>query len=218
MIAVLGILFRRLWRPTPKASNQTATLRDGTSIPMSSSPGSTVFSASVERSVVAVGTNISQVFVESLHHHESRTPETVLINTEPTPLQMLSDVKAALHYDKHAVQEKCVGINAAWRLRLGSITRREGIWSVTCDFVQVDGSMPIGCNVTFDLPSVPAPLRAARQGSLIWVKGEVESFSGWYWTILSKDPEILKVHYSQPESTSRSRVSLASTFCRLASS
>jgi hypothetical protein len=109
LLAVLGFLFRLLWRRTPETFNQTVTSRDGTSIPVSSSPGAAVFSAPVEGSVIAVGTNISQVFVESLHHHAAGTPEPVLHNTEPTPLQIYNDVRNVLPYDKQAASENTLG-------------------------------------------------------------------------------------------------------------
>jgi hypothetical protein len=161
------------------------------------SPVSADMSGPITDSQVAVGSNISQSL--AVHHHypengysQKWTP------TEPTPIQILQEVDAALPFDQDHARKKYINsLIVVWEVSLSSVDRiNPKLYLLQAHFgPKFPGGVPVNLHLTST--SVSAELQSATAGSVLLVRGKIESITGWGLGIdLKLNPEIRLVKRS----------------------
>jgi len=153
------------------------------------SPVSADMSAPVSGSQVAIGTNISQIGEVHHHHGESGFSEK-WIPTELTPIQILQEIDAALPSAKDHARANYKDLTVVWETSLRDLKANphgaDSGWLVITSFPAELVSINL---VHFHLSSLSAELRSATVGSVLLIKGAIESVDHWYIG-LKPDPEI----------------------------
>jgi len=180
-VTVAGFVVKRFFFKSekPNASNS-----------VTGSQGSSIISAPVQDSQVAVGSNINQN-LQSQHFYFVSGVEEPLENSKPTPWELCKSVRQALPFDKVEVAKKYVGLEVTWRVHLSNMTRYEKYSTVSAEFRLNDYGQT---SIAFSLLEVPADLRAANYHTPFWIRGVVDEVID-YWVYLKDDPEILAVEH-----------------------
>jgi hypothetical protein len=84
---------------------------------------------SVSDSNVVTGNNVNQQIVQH-HHHLSDRSQDLLKSTEPSPGQIMSDLKTLPPYEKRRAEENYRGLPVLWQLALSDIASSGGNWTV----------------------------------------------------------------------------------------
>jgi len=188
VVSACGFLLRRFFKKKMSDERDSRTVSSGDrSRYMTDSPVGATISGQITDSQVAFGSNIIQS-VEVHHHFGKGGPSQEWAPNEPTPIQILREIDAALPFDREHAKQKYKDLEVVWetsilRVRaqtrgcdVGTIFRQEGSPSVLVDF---------------RLSSVPAELKSATEGSVLLVSGTIESVHGWAFGIdLRPDPKI----------------------------
>jgi hypothetical protein len=132
-------------------------------------------------------------------HSIAHPPEGA--STEPTPVQILKEIDAALPFDREHARERYRGLNVAWRLSILSVSSKNefnivnGVvdrnqhWSFICLFPA--GTPDAG--VSFNLKTVPPELKLLKAGSILWVQGIINRVSEFGSISLEDEPRILEI-------------------------
>ncbi len=151
-------------------------------------------SAPVGSSQIAVGTNIRQKLENHHHHYQPDIGPPLLRNTEPTPTQIMEELRGVAPFDLENASRKYIGIPILWKLRFSAVSdlgHGEPVWLIHTDFVPDSKEECWRELVTFQMTEIPPLLKSAPQDSVLWVRGSVSSAIPF--VKLNRDPEILNV-------------------------
>lgn len=168
-IAIVGFLVRRISKSQAETPSISANLD------------------SVSDSTVAIGTNVSQIVH---HHHVPDRPSDALKATEPSPSQIISDLKALPPFGKYRAQESYRGLSVLWPLILLEVDQPRGAWAVFFrSFEEWCSHPPI---VYAPFTELPPEMKVSPTGTLVWVRGRIRAVDRVSIS-LEADPEIVEV-------------------------
>jgi hypothetical protein len=149
----------------------------------------------IAESQVAVGSNISQS-VEVHHHYPENGNSQKWTPTEPTPIEILQEIDAALPFDQDHARKKYINsLIVVWEVSLFGVNRIYPM--VHLVQTRFGPEFPDVVPVNFWLTSVSAELRSATLGSVLLVRGKIGTITGWGSGIdLKLNPEIRLVKRS----------------------
>jgi hypothetical protein len=106
--------------------------------------------------------------------------------TEPTPEQILSEIKSALPIDRDNAKKKYIGLNVVWQTSLLDVAKLNDRWYVITGF----GQGYAITTVNFSMSLVPSELGLATQNSTLLIKGVIKSLGVSGDIDLESDPEV----------------------------
>jgi hypothetical protein len=122
-------------------------------------------------------------------------------STEPTPIQIDREIRAALPFDREHVRERYRGLNVTWKVHFASVRSeydtsikkdgtidRNQYWVFTCLFPVENPDI----GVSFDLKTVPPELKLLNAGSKLWVQGIIKKVTEFGIINLEDNPVILE--------------------------
>jgi len=181
-------------RPAQMSKDHTVAAEKNSPI-IIDSPVSADMSGPITDSQVAVGSNISQS-VAVHHHYPENGYSQRWTPTEPTPVQILQEIDAALPFDQDHARKKYVNsLIVVWEVSLFSVNRLypKVYFLLTRFGPKFEGGVPVNIHLT----SVSAELQSATRGSVLLVRGKIGSITGWGLGIdLKLNPEIRLVKRS----------------------
>jgi hypothetical protein len=196
--AIVGVGIAVYQRYTSKPTHVSGgnTVTSGGNSPVSiDSPVKADLSGPITESQVAVGSNINQSL--AVHHHYPENGNSQKWTpTEPTPIQILQEIDDLLPFDQdHARKKYLNSLIVVWEVSFLGLNRIfPKYYSVQTRF---GPEYPHDVPVNFHLTSVKAELQSATKGSVLLVRGKIESITGRGLGIdLKPNPEIRLVKRS----------------------
>jgi hypothetical protein len=112
--------------------------------------------------------------------------ENKSVTTEPTPEQILREIKSVLPIDRDNAKQKYVGLKVVWQTSFLNLTKIGDRWYVITGF----GRGFAIITVNFSMSLVPSELGSATEHSTLLIKGIVKSIGVSGDIDLESDPEV----------------------------
>ena len=159
-VGMLGWVLKRIFAPSRATPSVSANLTPSVSANLNS----------VSDSNVAIGNDVSQQIVH--YHHVPDRPSDALKATEPSPRQIVADLKALPPFERHRAEKNYQGLSVLWPLTLLEVHLSGDTWGVILRGCAEPHSSPSPI-VDANFTELPPEIRVSPTNTLIWVRGRI---------------------------------------------